>query len=160
MSSKRSPLLTRLSLLDVVKGIYYIQILVNMTYLLRGMTRFFGEGWRQHLSTVLGNISVHKDILFLNVTLLFFSFSAVISSHLVTVDFEFQFWKLFCTKGLLELNMFSLSQPKVSVLLCFVLVCVCVCQLNVITDPTALISIWYLIGRFASSILKLLFNLF
>lgn len=60
----------------------------------------------------------------------------------------------YCTKGLLELN--THSQPKVSVLFSFVHVC----QLNVITDPTALIFIWYLIGRFASSIWRCCSNYF
>ncbi len=87
-------------------------------------------------------------------TFLFWFVLRRVSSCLVTVVFEFHFWELFCTKGLLELN--THSQPKVSVLFCFVRVC----QLNVITDPTALRSIWYLIGRFASSIWRCCLNYF
>lgn len=159
MSSKRPPSLTRLSSLDAFEGIYDIQILVNMTYLLRGPTRFLGEGRRQHLSTVLGNISVHKDT-FLNVTLFFFSFDIPPLWFLrvwwrSTSSFSFE--NSFALKGFWSWT--CLVNPKCQYY--FVLyVRVCVCQLNVITDPTALISIWYLIGRFASSILKLLFNLF
>lgn len=150
------------------KGIYDFQILVNVTYLLKRLWRMFRrpflvDGWQHNLSTVLGNISVHKDTLSWNMTLDHmippsrhcFWFLGLFSTVFLQVWWLSSlslFWILFCTKGLLELNTYC--QPKVSVLFCFIH------QLNVITDLTALISIWYLIGRFASSIWRCCSNYF
>lgn len=79
-------------------------------------------------------------------------FSAVFLQVWWLSSLSFSFENSFALKGFWSWT--HIANPKCQYFVLYV------CQLNVITDPTALISIWYLIGRFASSIWRCCSNYF
>lgn len=162
MSSKRPPLLTRLSVTWCVRGdLWYPNTSEHDVSPERTLARFgcrLGLGRRmttppEHSSRKHLRPQRHLNVLQCDTAFFFPPLWFLRVWWRSSSSFSFE--DSFALKGFWSWT--CLANPKCQY---YFVLYVCVCQLNVITDPTALISIWYLIGRSASSILKMLFKLF